>query len=87
MEECYQVLDETTDTNPVWLKAHVWHNFHMHLPTVLDDQILAEAQTVQANPPGKGLPFGRRDSVLIVESDEAEETGIQGEGIRTPLKA
>ena len=80
MEECYRVLDETSDTNPVWLKAHVWHNFHMRLPTVQDDQTLAEAQTIQANPPSNSLPFGQRDCVLIVENDEAEETGIEGEG-------
>lgn len=87
MEECYRVLDETSNTNPVWLKAHVWHNFHIHLPTVQDDQTLAEAQTVQANPPSNSLPFGRRDCVLIVENDEAEETGLQGEGFIRGLKA
>jgi hypothetical protein len=85
MRECYRVLDEADTSNPVWLKVHVWENFHIQLPTVQDGQTIASAQMGQAIPPSKTLPFRRRDCVLVVEDDEAEETGIQGDAINNFL--
>jgi hypothetical protein len=62
-----------------------WVRCRIQLPTVQDEDELAETRTVQAFPPG-GVhgPYGLCNCVLVRTSENTEAIGIAGNGLRIP---
>jgi hypothetical protein len=63
----------------VGLECDVWYQCRVQRTTVQDEDTLADTRTIRADPPTvTKTPHGRCNCALIKESDETEETGIQG---------
>jgi Plavaka transposase len=63
----------------VGLECDVWYQCRVQRTTIQDEDTLADTRTIRADPPTvTKTPHGRCNCALIKESDEAEETGIQG---------
>ena len=60
---------------------HVWQSVRARLHSIQDPEILQAPHTISAIPPTSTLPYGRYDTVLIVDSDnlKAQSVGIEGE--------
>lgn len=63
-----------------FLKMHTWDKTRVQLKAVHNDAILMPTVTVTATPPspGRGLPEGRYNFVLVPERLDAKVTGIKG---------
>lgn len=57
----------------------VWHSFRVQLHDVQNPDVLLPPYTIKAHPPTNVHPFGRYDTVLAVDTTEAQTAGIEGE--------
>jgi hypothetical protein len=53
--------------------VHIWHNFRMQQYSAQDNHVILPARTVQALPPSATMPFGRRNIVLVNDTDGSTE--------------
>jgi hypothetical protein len=75
-----EFLEGTRDLDFQELCVDIWRQFRIRIPTVQEDDELAQARTVQALPPSadSDMQYGRGNCVLIHENEEARTTGILG---------
>lgn len=65
---------------PDYFSVDVYNVFHFQPQALHDDE---EKDVVKAMPISKSLPFGRFNTVIIMNEDTAEATGLEGEWIQT----
>lgn len=58
--------------------ANVWLSFRLASSTIQDEDVEARTVTVQALPPSDIYPFGRCNTILVADNEEAERTSIEG---------
>jgi hypothetical protein len=71
-------LDNTPYLDFQDLCVDMWRQFRIRIPTVQEHDELAQARTVQALAPSPTMPYGRCNSVLVHDNEEARTTGILG---------
>jgi Plavaka transposase len=79
-----EFLDDAPHLDFRDLCVDIWRQFRIRIPTVQEDDKLAQAQTVQALPPSvplpphSAMPYGRCNSVLVHDNEHARTTGLLG---------